>query len=237
METEICKGTILIVEDEKGIRNFISKSLLGAGYEILLAENGETAKRLFLTKCPDLILLDLGLPDLDGIELIGLFRGWRQTPIIVVSARDRETEKVKALDLGADDYMTKPFGISELLARVRTALRRQSRQQEERAGQVETYRVKDLVIDLSRHVVTKSGEEIHFTGNEFKSLVLLAKHAGKVLTYDYISRELWGTYNKSCNQTLRVNMTNIRRKLQEDPAEPKYIMTELGIGYRMLEDN
>lgn len=237
MEMESCKGTILVVEDEKGIRNFISKSLLGAGYEIQLAENGETAKAMFLSRCPDLILLDLGLPDLDGMELIRLFRGWRQTPIIVVSARDQEAEKVRALDLGADDYIAKPFGISELLARVRTALRRQSRHQEERTGQDETYFVKDLVIDLARHVVTKSGEEIHFTGNEFKSLALLAKHAGKVLTYDYISRELWGTYSKSCNQTLRVNMTNIRRKLQEDPAEPKYILTELGIGYRMLEDS
>ncbi|MDY5540355.1 MAG: response regulator transcription factor [Lachnospiraceae bacterium] len=225
--------TILVVEDEKGIRNFIHNALTTNGYKTILAENGRNARAAFLSQCPDLVLLDLGLPDMDGIELLKEFRQWMQTPILIVSARDKEAEKVMALDLGADDYITKPFGISELMARVRAALRHKSLLTDN-SGVESVIRIKDLTIDIAKHTVTKNGEEIHFTQNEFKCLVLLGRHAGKVLTYDFIMKNIWGPYSPSDNQILRVNMANIRRKLKENPAEPKYILTELGIGYRML---
>lgn len=227
---------ILLVEDEKSIRNFILRSLESSGYQVAAAENGREAKEMFLAKCPDLVLLDLGLPDIDGVQLIPILREWSNVPIIIVSARDQEAEKVRALDLGADDYITKPFGISELMARVRTALRHRSVSAASQPEEDEVFHIKDLVIDMGKHQVMKAGEEIHFTGTEFKSLALLAKHAGKVLTYDFILNQIWGPHAKSDNQILRVNMANIRRKLKENPAEPKYILTELGIGYRMLED-
>jgi len=227
--------TILIIEDEKGIRNFIHNALTTNGYKTVLAENGKNGRAAFLSNCPDLVLLDLGLPDADGIDLLKEFRQWTNIPILIVSARDKESEKVMALDLGADDYITKPFGISELMARVRTALRHKSGAQGTESLSV-VIRVKDLVIDISKHTVCKGTEEIHFTQNEFKCLALLGKHAGKVLTYDFIMKNIWGPYSPSDNQILRVNMANIRRKLKENPAEPKYILTELGIGYRMLVD-
>ena len=225
--------TILIVEDEKGIRNFIHNALTTNGYKTVLAENGKNGRAAFLSSCPDLILLDLGLPDADGIDLLKEFRQWTDIPVLIVSARDKESEKVMALDLGADDYITKPFGISELMARVRTALRHKSNAQSAEAVS-SVIRVKDLVIDIAKHTVTKGTEEIHFTQNEFKCLALLGKYAGKVLTYDFIMKNIWGPYSPSDNQILRVNMANIRRKLKENPAEPNYILTELGIGYRML---
>ncbi|MBQ5660864.1 MAG: winged helix-turn-helix domain-containing protein, partial [Lachnospiraceae bacterium] len=171
----------------------------------------------------------------DGIDLLKEFRQWTNIPVLIVSARDKESEKVMALDLGADDYITKPFGISELMARVRTALRHKAAPPGTDSLSV-VIRVKDLVIDISKHTVTKGTEEIHFTQNEFKCLALLGKHAGKVLTYDFIMKNIWGPYSSSDNQILRVNMANIRRKLKENPAEPRYILTELGIGYRMLVD-
>ena len=227
--------TILVIEDEKGIRNFIHNALTTNGYKTVLAENGKNGRAAFLSNCPDLVLLDLGLPDADGIDLLKEFRQWTNIPVLIVSARDKESEKVLALDLGADDYITKPFGISELMARVRTALRhKQGAQNAESMSAV--IRVKDLVIDISKHTVTKGTEEIHFTQNEFKCLALLGKYAGKVLTYDFIMKNIWGPYSPSDNQILRVNMANIRRKLKENPAEPQYILTELGIGYRMLVD-
>ena len=227
--------TILVIEDEKGIRNFIHNALTTNGYKTVLAENGKNGRAAFLSNCPDLVLLDLGLPDADGIDLLKEFRQWTNIPVLIVSARDKESEKVMALDLGADDYITKPFGISELMARVRTALRHRSGTQSAEAMSA-VIRVKDLIIDISKHTVTKGTEEIHFTQNEFKCLALLGKYAGKVLTYDFIMKNIWGPYSPSDNQILRVNMANIRRKLKENPAEPKYILTELGIGYRMLVD-
>ena len=158
-------------------------------------------------------------------------------PVIIISARDRENEKVKALDLGADDYVVKPFGVSELLARIRSALRRSERLKLSQGIQRDVYQIKDLTVDLSKHQVLLGDEEIHFTQNEFKILELLAIHAGKVLTYDFILKHVWGPYGGSGNnQILRVNMANIRRKLKENPSDPKYIHTELGIGYRMLDD-
>ncbi len=227
---------ILVVEDERGIRDFILHSLESSGYQVETAANGREAEAKFRSCCPDLILLDLGLPDIDGMQLIAFMRENSGVPIVVVSARDQEAEKVQALDLGADDYITKPFGISELMARVRTALRHRGTVHASAPGEDEVFHVKDLVIDMGRHQIWKNGEEIHFTGTEFKSLALLAKHAGKVLTYDFIMRQIWGPHIKNDNQILRVNMANIRRKLGENPVEPRYIVTELGIGYRMLED-
>ena len=193
---------------------------------------------LFFSHNPDLVLLDLGLPDMDGLEVLEQFSGLPQeVPVIIISARDREMEKVRALDMGADDYVVKPFGVSELLARIRTALRRADRLKVNQGLQRDVYRVKDLTVDLTRHQILLGEEEIHFTQNEFKIIELLAIHAGKVLTYDFILEHVWGPYSgNSSNQILRVNMANIRRKLQENPSDPKYIHTELGIGYRMLDD-
>ncbi len=228
--------TVLVIEDEKGIRNFIHNALTTNGYKTVLADNGKNGRASFLSQCPDLVLLDLGLPDMDGIDLLKELRQWSDTPILIVSARDKEAEKVIALDLGADDYIPTPFGISELMARVRTALRHKATVQDSSSLET-TIRVKDLTIDIAKHTVTKGTEEIHFTQNEFKCLALLGKYAGKVLTYDFIMKNIWGPYSPSDNQILRVNMANIRRKLKENPAEPKYILTELGIGYRMLVDN
>ena len=183
-----------------------------------------------------MVLLDLGLPDMDGLDVLSQLRDIpREVPVIIISARDRESEKVKALDMGAEDYVVKPFGVSELLARIRSVLRRSDRLRMTPNIQRTVYHIKDLTIDISKHLVTLGDSEIHFTQNEFKILELLAVHAGKVLTYDFILEHVWGPYSSS-NQILRVNMANIRRKLGENPSDPKYIHTELGIGYRMLED-
>ncbi|MDO4552844.1 MAG: response regulator transcription factor [Bacillota bacterium] len=228
--------TILVVEDEASISNFICSALEVNGYGVVKAASAGEARSLFLNRRPDAVLLDLGLPDEDGMGLIGQMQEWAEdVPVIVVSAREREAEKVKALDEGAEDYITKPFGISELLARVRRALRRAERQSREPAA-AEVIQVKDLVIDLERHTVTVGERPVHFTQNEFKLLALLGKYRGKVLTYDFIIKEIWGAYAANGNQTLRVNMANIRKKLQEDPVMPRYVLTELGVGYRMLED-
>lgn len=232
------KQTVLIIEDDKAISNFISRALSANDYRSIPAYTGREGLSLFFSHGPDLVLLDLGLPDMDGLEILTQLRGLpRETPVIIISARDREAEKVRALDMGADDYVVKPFGVSELLARIRSALRRADRLKLSQGIQRSTYQIKDLTVDLARHQVLLGGEEIHFTQNEFKIIELLAIHAGKVLTYDFTLEHIWGPYGGSgSNQILRVNMANIRRKLGENPSEPKYIHTELGIGYRMLDD-
>mgnify|MGYP000376615705 FL=1 len=232
------KQTVLIIEDDKAISNFISRALSANDYRSIPAYTGREGLSLFFSHGPDLVLLDLGLPDMDGLEILTQLRGLpRETPVIIISARDREAEKVRALDMGADDYVVKPFGVSELLARIRSALRRADRLKLSQGIQRSSYQIKDLTVDLARHQVLLGGEEIHFTQNEFKIIELLAIHAGKVLTYDFILEHIWGPYGGSgSNQILRVNMANIRRKLGENPSEPKYIHTELGIGYRMLDD-
>ena len=232
------KHTVLIIEDDRAISNFISRALAANDYRTISAFTGKEGLSLFFSHGPDLVLLDLGLPDMDGLDILSQLRGLpREVPVIIISARDRESEKVKALDMGADDYVVKPFGVSELLARIRSALRRADRMKLNQGSQRDVYQVKDLTVDLTRHQVLLDGQEIHFTQNEFKILELLAIHAGKVLTYDFILEHVWGPYGSSgSNQILRVNMANIRRKLGENPSEPKYIHTELGIGYRMLDD-
>lgn len=231
------KRLVLVIEDEHAISNFICRALTANDYKPLSAVSGKEGLSLFFSHGPDLVLLDLGLPDMDGLEVLTQLRDLpREVPVIIISARDREAEKVKALDMGADDYVVKPFGVSELLARIRTTLRRADRLKLSQGSRRDVYQVKDLEVDIAKHQVLQGGEQIHFTQNEFKILELLAIHAGKVLTYDFILEHVWGPYGGSSNQILRVNMANIRRKLKENPSAPKYIYTELGIGYRMLED-
>ena len=173
---------------------------------------------------------------MDGTEIIKQIRTWASIPIIVISARSQEQEKVNALDLGADDYLTKPIGTSELMARIRTALRHSNKLNTDALLYKRPYQAKDLVIDFDKHLVTLAGKEIHLTQIEFKIIALLAKNSGKVMTYDTIIENIWGPYADDDNSILRVNMAHIRRKLESNPAEPKYIFTEIGIGYRMVED-
>jgi len=227
------KPLILIVEDEDSIGNFISSMLTSNDYRFIKAKTGNEAASLIASHMPDLILLDLGLPDIDGIDLLRQLRAWSGIPVIVVSARGHEREKVEALDLGADDYVTKPFGTHELLARIRTALRHHQMEKSDEA--VSSFIVGGLKIDYEKRIVSLSDGEVHLTPIEYKILVLLSRHAGKVLTHDFIMKEVWGPYTNE-NQALRVNMANIRRKLEANPAEPRYILTEVGVGYRMAEE-
>lgn len=228
------KQTILIVEDEKNIGSYIETIVVANGYKALRAMNGMSGISLCTSHHPELILLDLGLPDLDGMEVLGKIREFSNMPIIVISARTQEKEKVLALDAGADDYITKPFGSEELLARIRTALRHKSLTGQ--TGNLEpVYQRNGLVIDFEKRLVTLDGENIHLTQNEYKLVSILAKNAGKVLTYDFLLKEIWGPYADTDNQILRVNMANIRRKMEKNPAEPQFIFTEIGVGYRMVE--
>ena len=227
---------ILVVEDEKSISHFISAILTSNGYEAMQARTGQEAMSMISSHCPDLIILDLGLPDMDGMDILRQLRSWSSLPVVVVSARSHERDKVNALDLGADDYLTKPFGTDELLARVRTAIRHtRTTSGNNEVAQRGTYTVGDLVVDFNKHQALIRGENVRLTLSEFRIVALLAKYAGKVLTYDYIIRELWGPRASGDNQILRVNMANIRRKIEDNPAEPRYLFTEVGVGYRMAE--
>ncbi len=231
------KDKVLIVEDEQNIKNFMSTILAANGFDTLLAGNVKDALSMISSHCPDLIILDLGLPDMDGLEVLKQVRAWSNLPVIVVSARTHESDKVAALDLGADDYIEKPFGTSELLARIRTAIRHtRTTLDNDSIAQSGKYTVRDLTIDYDKHHVLVNGEDVHLTLNEFKIVALLGKYAGKVLTYDFLIREIWGPKAKADNQILRVNMANIRRKIEKNPAAPEYIFTEIGVGYRMLEN-
>ncbi len=231
MQTRI---TILIIEDEPSITNFIETTLTANNYKTLLAYTGKEALSMLTSHCPDLVLLDLGLPDMDGMEILTKLRSWSKIPVIVVSARTNEHDKVAALDNGADDYIIKPFGTSELLARIRTALRHSHLMATQNDAIDENYHYEDLEIDFKQMTVSLSGQEIHLTQIEFKLLSLLAKNAGRVLTYDYLIQEIWGPFdNTSNNQKLRVNMANIRRKIEKNPADPHYIFTQVGVGYKI----
>ena len=230
------KISILLVEDEPNICGFITAALASHDYKITLAHTGKDALSIITSLCPDLILLDLGLPDIDGMEIIRQVRTWASIPIIVISARTQEQEKVTALDLGADDYLNKPIGTSELLARIRTAMRHSNKLNTDSLLYKRPFQAKDLIIDFEKHLVTLNGNEIHLTQNEFKIISLLAKNSGRVMTYDSIIENIWGPYADGDNSILRVNMAHIRRKLEKNPAEPEYIFTEIGIGYRMIED-
>ena len=230
------KLSILLVEDEKNICDFISTSLSAQDYRISTAHTGKEALPIISSQCPDLILLDLGLPDMDGMEIIRQVRTWSSVPIIVLSARTQEQEKVRALDLGADDYLTKPIGTSELLARIRTALRHSNRLNTDSPLYKRPFHAKGLTIDFEKHLVSVDGKDVHLTQIEFKIISLLAQNSGRVMTYDTIISNIWGPYADDDNSILRVNMAHIRRKLEQNPAEPQYVFTEIGIGYRMIED-
>lgn len=227
---------ILVVEDEKTIAHFISTILNNNGYEAIRARSGSEAMSMISSHCPDLIILDLGLPDMDGLEILRHLREWSSLPVVVVSARSHEKDKVTALDLGADDYLTKPFGTDELLARVRTAIRHtRTVSGNDEISQRGTYTVGEMVIDYNKHQVLVRGENVKLTLCEFRIVALLGKYAGKVLTYDFIIKELWGPRAGGDNQILRVNMANIRRKIEKNPASPEYLFTEVGVGYRLAE--
>lgn len=225
--------SFLVVEDDKQIRSFISFSLKSQGYGCTEAANGKDALHVIAAKEPDVMILDLGLPDMDGLDIIKQVRCFSDMPIVVVSARDQDKEKIEALDAGADDYLTKPFSINELLARLRVILRRSAKGAE---SAPELYRVGNLEMNLEKHSVALEGSEVHLTPMEFDILALLVKNAGKVLTHSYILKEVWGAYLESDAQSLRVFMANIRRKLEKDPTNPKYIITEVGIGYRFADE-
>jgi two-component system KDP operon response regulator KdpE len=229
------KQKILIVEDEQSIINFVTAVLTANGYDVILAKTGAQAQTMVTSHCPDLVLLDLGLPDMDGVEIIRFIRSWTRLPIIVVSARTQERDKVEALDLGADDYISKPFGTSELLARIRTAMRHINTSGSASPAESAVFKTGSLMIDYEKRRVSVEENDVHLTQNEFKIVSLLSRHAGKVLTHDYIIKEIWGPGLKGDKQILRVNMANIRRKLEKNPAVPEYILTEVGVGYRMAE--
>ena len=230
------KFSVLIIEDEKNIQTFMGKILKRHDYRVICADSGRQGLELIRSQCPDIILLDLGLPDIDGDHVIEEVRTWTSTPIIVISARTAEKEKVASLDLGADDYITKPFGTSELLARIRASLRHSNRLRTDNTFYIRPYRHGDMVLDFSKRILTICGAEIHLTPIEYKIVAYLAQNSGKVITYASILSNVWGPYADNDNKILRVNMANIRRKIETDPAQPQYIFTEVGVGYRMAED-
>jgi two-component system, OmpR family, KDP operon response regulator KdpE len=223
----------LIVEDDLQIRNFIKFSLKSQEYNCLETSTGKEALNAIATEPITTIILDLGLPDMDGLDIIKQVRTFSDLPIIVISARDQDTEKVEALDAGADDYLTKPFSIKELLARIRVIFRHSSKPNDEA---LTFYKVADLEIDLAKHKVILRGKEIHLTPMEFNVLTLLVKNCGKVLTHKYILKVVWDSSFDNDVQSLRVFMANIRRKIEENPAKPRYIITEVGVGYRFSDE-
>jgi two-component system KDP operon response regulator KdpE len=224
---------VLVVEDEPQLVRFLRATLPPHGYRMIEAATGEAALVEAATRAPDLVLLDLGLPDIDGVEVVRRIRGWSALPIVVVSARGQETDKVEALDAGADDYLTKPFGTSELLARMRVALRHGSRVQDSGEAVVEAG---NLRIDLAARIVHFRGEEVRLTRTEYRLVAALAQHAGKVLTHRQLLREVWGPGALQETQYLRVYMAQLRHKLEDDPARPRHLLTETGVGYRLKVD-
>jgi two-component system KDP operon response regulator KdpE len=220
---------ILVVDDEAAMRRFLRVSLSASGYQYLEAETGEQALAQAAAYNPDLILLDLGLPDVSGIEVTRRLREWSRTPIIVISARGQEADKIEALDAGADDYVTKPFGVGELLARIRVALRHAAKTE---AGE-SRFAVGELEVDLARRRVTLGGQEVHLTPIEYRLLAVLVKHAGRVLTHRQLLREVWGPNSGDQTQYLRVYMGQLRHKLERTPGRPRYFLTEPGVGYRL----
>ena len=228
------KETILIVEDDFQIRNFISYSLKNEGYICKIVSTGNRAINTIANETVDLVILDLGLPDIDGLDVIKMLREWSDIPVIVVSARDQDREKAYALDIGADDYLTKPFSSTELLARIRVAVRHMRRRQSVKKQSV--IQVGGLSVDFEKRIVTLDGKEIHLTPMEYSLLSLLIKNRGKVVTTASVIKELWGPGYGQDTQALRTLMAGLRRKIEENPAKPRYIMTEIGVGYRMIEE-
>lgn len=226
------KFLVLVVEDDAPVRNLITTTLKAHDYRYLTAENGENAILQVTSHNPDVILLDLGLPDMDGVEVIKRIRTWSNTPIIVISARSEDTDKIDALDAGADDYLTKPFSVEELLARLRVTQRHFALMKQEKEN--DTFENGDLKIDYAAGCAWLAGEELHLTPIEYKLLCILSRNMGKVLTHTYITQQIWGSSWENDVASLRVFMATLRRKLESGPEAKQYIQTHIGIGYRML---
>lgn len=223
---------VLVVDDERAIRRFLQVSLTAHGHTVFEAANGRESLDAVIAHHPDLIILDLGLPDIDGLEVTRRLREWTKTPIIVLSVREHETDKIAALDAGADDYLTKPFGAGELMARLRVALRHAAP-----TSETPIFRTGALTVDLARRVVTVEGREIQLTPTEYELLKLLVTHAGKVLTHHQLLRQVWGMGYEAESHLLRVNISNLRRKIEANPTRPTYLLTEPGVGYRLRIDD
>ncbi|NMM25804.1 MAG: two-component system response regulator KdpE [Glaciimonas sp.] len=221
----------LLVEDEPHIRRFVRSAMEAEGWQIFEADTLQRGLIDAGTRKPDLIILDLGLPDGDGVEFILDVRKWSPTPIIVLSARVNEQDKIKALDAGADDYLSKPFGVGELLARVRATLRRQRQPAADADGAI---RFGDVKVDLTARLVTKAGQQVHLTPIEYRLLTVLVKHIGRVVTNPQLLQEVWGPSHLDSSHYLRIYMGHLRHKLEDDPAQPKYLLTETAVGYRLL---
>ena len=225
---------ILLIEDDPHIRRFLRASLVTQGYELIEAETGKAGLALAASRVPELVLLDLGLPDMEGLEVINQLRVWSDVPIIVLSARGQERDKVANLDAGADDYLTKPFGVGELLARIRVALRKVMPAEE---GKTEAmYSLGQIKVDFERRLVFRGQEEVHLTPIEYKLLAVLIKHRGKVVTHRQLLKEVWGPSYIEQNPYLRIFILNLRRKLEDDPTRPQYLLTEAGVGYRLRDE-
>lgn len=220
---------IVLIEDEKQIRRFLSTALEGEQIEVFENDSAKQGLISCATRKPDLVIIDLGLPDLDGLEVIRDLRSWSEVPIIVLSARSNEADKVAALDAGADDYLTKPFGSAELLARIRAHLRRHQPQQSS-----DIFEFGEIVINFSLRTVTKAGQTIHLSPIEYRLLSVLARHAGKVMTHQHLLKQVWGPNHSESSHYLRIYMANLRHKLEDQPAQPRYFITETGVGYRLI---
>ena len=227
--------SILIVEDDPSLQKFLRVTLETQDYKIIQATRGEEALRHAATAQPDLIILDLGLPDIDGVQVTRRLREWTAVPIIIVSARGKEHDKVEGLDAGADDYLTKPFGVGELLARVRVAIRRAATVNPDTGDPV--FEVPGLRVDLSKREVKVSDRTVHLTPNEFKLLAVMVKNAGRVMTHRQLLREVWGPGSSEESHYLRVYMNQLRQKLEKDAARPRYLLTEPGVGYRLQSES
>jgi len=227
-------ATILVIEDEAAIQKFLRLTLNSQGYRVAESETAKDGLLQAASRQPDLIILDLGLPDADGLDVVKQLREWSTVPVIVVSARGKEQDKILALDAGADDYLTKPFSVGELMARLRVALRHAAVVKADTGES--TFTVGDLTVDLLHRNVTVRGKDVHLTPNEFKLLTILVKHAGMVLTHRQLLKEVWGPGSGNETHYLRVYMNQLRQKLEQDPARPKYLQTEPGVGYRLTVD-
>lgn len=228
------KPLILVVEDDVPVRNLITTTLKAHDYRFLTAANGESAILEASSHNPEIMLLDLGLPDMDGVDVIRKVRSWSSLPIIVISARSEDTDKIEALDAGADDYLTKPFSVEELLARLRVTQRRLAAQQDGPAHTESVFINGKLKVDYAAGCAFLDGQELHLTPSEFKLLCLLSKNVGKVLTHTYITQQIWGRSWENDVASLRVFMATLRKKLEAAPNSPQYIQTHIGVGYRML---
>lgn len=228
------RATVLVIEDDPQITRFLATALDAHGYALHVAANGRDGLREAALRQPDIVIVDLGLPDMSGLDVIARLREWFTRPILVLSARSREADKVGALDLGADDYLTKPFGIGELLARLRVAERHRAKSETAEAdARIEAG---DLVVDLAAHRVLRSGADVHLTPIEYRLLAALARHRGKVLTHRQLLTEVWGAAHVESPHYLRIYLRALRHKIEADPARPKHLLTEVGVGYRFADD-